>query len=148
MTTTQDTSRWTPITKPGGIYCSPGCGFNCTKENHDEAQRLGAALAERMGPGWKAHVWENGMWHYAVNFDWDGPAVRLHHGYEPGKARDGHREGIDEYTCYLNTQPQFIGKSTDPRQAFELALAQLDEHTAVLNEAVTRLRATCKALST
>lgn len=138
--TTDHEKRWTPITRPGGIYCSPGCGFNCTKADHDEAQRKGAELAQRMGQGWKPSVWENCMWHYGARFDIDGIEVSMSHGHPWGQARLPHREGVDEYTCYLNTQPQFIARSTDPRKAFELALEQLERHVAGLSEVARTLR--------
>lgn len=139
MNTDHD-KRWTPITRPGGIYCSPGCGFNCAKEDHDEAQRKGAELAQRLGQGWEPVVWENCMWHYAARVTWDGPEVRLTHGYEPGKAREGHREGIDDYTCHLNTNPQFIGRSTDPSKAFQDAIEKMERHIAGLGEVARTLR--------
>lgn len=130
---------WKPVLRQDGTYCSPRCGFKCTKANHDEAQRKGEELAKRMGQGWRARVWENGMWHYSAVLDIDGVGVSVHHGYEPGKARDGHREGIDEYTCYLNTNPQFIGRDTDPCKAFAKARHLLAAHIANLRDIEARL---------
>lgn len=134
-------TRDTPIERAGGIYCSAGCGCGCTKAQYDEAQRKAESLAERMGGGWAPDVWENCMWHYALQADIDGVDVRLHHGYAPGKAREGHREGIDEYKCFINTSPQFIGKSTDPKGALKDALDQLMAHVLGLSGVAQALQA-------
>lgn len=48
----------------GAIYCAPACGAKCTWEKYQHAKRAGRELAERLGPGWKAHVWENMGWHW------------------------------------------------------------------------------------
>lgn len=145
MTATDNTKRWTPITKPGGIYCSPGCGCNCTKANHDQAQRLGAALAERMGPGWRADVWENGRWHYAAILDIsDKEHIRIHNGARWPTFE--HIEGQDKYSVYLNTRPQFITEHTDPHVALDAAIDALREHIESLQAAHNRvIQATRKA---
>lgn len=130
---------WTPVRRQDGTYCSPRCGGKCTKAAHDEAQRKGKDLAKRMGRGWRARIWENCMWHYSVVFDIDGVEVSIHHGHEPGKAREAHREGVDEYTCYLNTTPQFITKDADPREAFSQARQMLAAHIANLREVEAQL---------
>lgn len=65
----EDPRRWIPIRRrsaKGTIYCSPGCGFNCTQVMHDKAQADAAKLVEMIGPGWTTRVWENMGWHYSV----------------------------------------------------------------------------------
>jgi hypothetical protein len=57
--------RWIPVLK-GDTYCSPACGGGCTKAEFDEATSKAEELATRMGPGWKAHVWENLGWYWEV----------------------------------------------------------------------------------
>lgn len=82
---------WTPRRR-GNIYCSPLCGFKCTRAAYDRAKKRGATLAKRLGPGWVPVVWENMGWHYRVEkglFE-----VRQ---YDDGRV-----------TVYLQTCPQFI----------------------------------------
>lgn len=130
---------WTPVPRRDGTYCSPRCGFKCTKAAHDEAWRKGKELAKRLGRGWSARIWENCMWHYRADFNIDGVDISVHHGNEPGKAQDGHREGIDEYTCYLNTNPQFIARDIDPCKAFDKARQLLAAHLADLREVEAKI---------
>ena len=132
--TTDHTKRWTPITRPGGIYCSPGCGSNCTKADHDEAQRKGAELAQRLGPGWKADVWENCRWHYAAVLELgEDQHIRVHHGKTHPSQE--HIEGQDKYSAYLNVRPQFIASDTDPVRAVHAATEAMREHIEQLNAA-------------
>lgn len=127
----KDTERWTPVLKPGGIYCSPRCGNKCTKANHDAAQAKAKALAERMGPDWEPRVWENGRWHYSA--DHKTQKCSIHPGREYPSWE--HVEGQNEYSVYLNTNPQFITRHTDPREALALALGHLDQHASALRAA-------------
>jgi hypothetical protein len=50
----------------GNTYCAPFCGHGCTIAEHAAAVRGGAALASRLGEGWKPRVWENLGWHYSA----------------------------------------------------------------------------------
>jgi hypothetical protein len=58
---------WTPVRR-GKIYCSPGCGGDCTAAAHRTAGKSGHALAallsEVFGGRWTFRVWENLGWHY------------------------------------------------------------------------------------
>lgn len=131
MKASETNHGWAPVLRPDGTFCSPRCGCRCTKEQHDQAQRLGAGLAARMGPGWQPHVWENGHWWYAAMLTQGDLEVRVHHGYPYGKGRELHRDGIDEYTVLLNAKPQFTSKHIDPLVALRQAL---DEYDAFLKD--------------
>jgi hypothetical protein len=63
VTATYTKRDWTPVLN-GESYCSPACGYPCTKAMHDAALEKAAKLAATLGPGWKADVWENLGWHY------------------------------------------------------------------------------------
>lgn len=148
MSTTKNAKRWNPISRPDGTYCSPGCGCGCTKKDHDRAQSLGKALSERMGPGWKPFVWENGGWHYSANLQInDSKNIQIHpECIYPSKE---HIEGTSKYTVYLNTNPQFVTKHIDPHAALEEAANALREHANELQAAHSRLtQATRKIEST
>jgi len=44
--------------------CAKWCGRGCTEAEYQRAVRAGAALAARLGKGWKPVVWENLGWHH------------------------------------------------------------------------------------
>lgn len=48
----------------GDIYCSPGCGFNCTHKAYLRALSAADAIVEHMGPMWEPYVWENCGWNF------------------------------------------------------------------------------------
>lgn len=48
----------------GERYCSPRCGFGCSRAGFDRATDEARLLATRLGGAWKPEVWENGGWHY------------------------------------------------------------------------------------
>jgi hypothetical protein len=131
---------WTPRLQDNGrVYCSPACGMKCTKERHDAAQLAAAALAKRMGPDWVPRVWENGLWHYSAVHK--TAPINIHPSARRWEERRDHEEGVDEYSVYLNTNPQFITRGTDPNQALLEAVAQLDDHIGGLQAtwyAITR----------
>lgn len=52
--------------RSGPLYCSPACGGKCTWAAYTRANASAAALAKRLGIGWKPRVWENLGWHYEV----------------------------------------------------------------------------------
>jgi hypothetical protein len=56
---------WTPVRK-GDKYCAPACGAGCTFEAYRTAQIKAKELAERLGPDWVPHVWENMNWYYCA----------------------------------------------------------------------------------
>lgn len=57
---------WKPVRR-GATYCSLACGYGCTHaaflEAHEEAKKTIATLKTK---GWKAKVWENIGWHWAL----------------------------------------------------------------------------------
>ncbi len=57
---------WTPVLK-GLIYCSPRCGYSCTKAAYDKAVHDARELGLKLGHGWVTRVWENCGWHYAAH---------------------------------------------------------------------------------
>lgn len=74
---------WKPIRK-GGIYCAPACGGGCKWDAYQKARRDAAALAKKLGPGWKPRLNENLGWHWSV-FKSDIEITR----YEDGLYRVG-----------------------------------------------------------
>lgn len=46
--------------------CAKWCGRGCTHAEYEAARAGATALAKRLGPGWKANVWENLGWHYSA----------------------------------------------------------------------------------
>lgn len=112
-------------------YCSPACGGGryCRKEWYDTAVREAAALAERMGPGWKPNVWENLGWHYDVangigRITVDGNPVR-------------------SYTAWINAGVsasggkgfpiQFIQSASDPEEAWGLVVQEARTFVSRIN---------------
>lgn len=56
---------WT-TRRSGEIYCAPACGGGCLWSAYLGAKAGAAKLVKELGVGWKAYVWENLGWHYAV----------------------------------------------------------------------------------
>lgn len=56
---------WKPR-RNGRIYCAPACGHGCTYAAYQRAVKAAQRLADRLGKGWKPHVWENLGWHYSA----------------------------------------------------------------------------------
>lgn len=56
---------WKPRLR-GEVFCSSACGSNCKRAEYEWCKAQAAALAKRMGKGWKPRVWENMGWHYEV----------------------------------------------------------------------------------
>jgi hypothetical protein len=69
---------WKPERK-GDIYCSPGCGRGCTRQEYLNAGNRGSAMAATLGPGWTYKVWENLGWHYKAVSECDRITVHLSH---------------------------------------------------------------------
>lgn len=97
---------WNPVLK-GDIYCSPACGFKCTKAGHDEAVRLADEMIDELGDGWEPDVWENCRWNYAAKHKKQD--IRIH----PNKY-----DTVDSYTCFYNGPVQKLGRGSTPTEAY------------------------------
>lgn len=58
----------TPVRR-GKIYCSPSCGFHCTKVGYDKAYRASVTLVMLLkGSGWLGEVWESQLdWRFKAS---------------------------------------------------------------------------------
>jgi hypothetical protein len=127
MTMTREVPKtfWKPRRKGknGEIFCSPGCGGDCTRKDWELAHKRAKALAKRLGKGWKPRVWENGAWHYSVV----SPCDRLN--VYPKK--------YGSYSAYLNKAGsgggRWVGHGTTPRKAIKDAVRQGMEAKAELD---------------
>lgn len=64
----EEAKRWAPVRR-GRIYCSPGCGFDCTYAEYKKQCEIANTLAARLGgsaEGWEPRVWDNLGWHHEV----------------------------------------------------------------------------------
>ncbi|MEB7891012.1 hypothetical protein NGK36_17215 [Hafnia alvei] len=102
--------RWVPVLR-GKIYCSPACGFGCTKEQYDRAMVAAESLARRLGEGWMAKVWENGSWNYS--------AVNHVACIKPPFSAGG------QYLCIIRTNSNITTTDLDPIKAYQKALSFL-----------------------
>ncbi len=99
---------WKPV-RNGEKYCSPACGHDCTHVSFEAATKNAAALVERLGPGWKPHVWENVGWYFRATKN--GCNV--------------HYFGFRNYWAVLNFgNRQFHATGTTPKKAIQTALDQ------------------------
>jgi len=55
-----------PVEGADGTYCSPRCGWGCTRAQHDLAVAKGREISERMGAGWEYEVSEKYGWNCRV----------------------------------------------------------------------------------
>lgn len=117
----------------GAIYCSPWCGFKCTKEAHDRAVRNAQELADQLGEPWKPRVWENGDWHYSAKCGESQVHVRREGGYWASIM-----VGVDEATRTGGIQ--YIGEGETPIEAVMDALKRIERARNDLNEAIHKFR--------
>lgn len=130
---------WKPK-RDGDIYCAPACGGGCTYTKFQLASTRAAALCERLGPGWREHVFENLGWHYKVK----SLCGRIHvHEYwrtdkKPGLIERIARMVPDHYTVFLNLDGgdggQWTASADTPEEAIHLALAQAIDQRDAINE--------------
>ena len=118
---------WKPVLRAGGIYCSTACGGGCTKAAYDSAVKQAAALAKKMGKGWKTHVHENLGWWWTV---YKGKPVGV---YGVGFLEINPMSG-GVYSAWVQTSPQFIVHHKNPKTALRMAVKAFDEYLASLNE--------------
>ena len=126
--------RWTPVLN-GKTFCSPACGFKCTKAAFDAATDGARSLVNQLGSGWEPRVWENLGWHFeatrrgatvAVNDDGKyKAAIRFH--MEPrtelcvSETRDTAREAVEAVVENLNGRVAILR-----RALLSLSLAPLE----------------------
>lgn len=119
---------WKPRRR-GSIYCSPGCGgeaeWGCTWAKYQQAIRKAKALAAKLGPGWKANVWENMGWHYAAISSCR--RVKVHpgafRGYHAFVGRDTSPGG--EWVAYDKTPKRAVEAACRMAQGELLKMSQL-----------------------
>ncbi len=108
-----------PVLK-GAIYCSPWCGFKCTKAAYDDAKRSAGELRDYLGSKrWKPRVWENMGWHYEVT---NGFLAVMPSGMD-------YRAEITIGNVLhdgVNGVPQFFAKHRDARRAVADAMSRFD----------------------
>jgi hypothetical protein len=109
------TSNWVPVQLPGGVYCSPSCGFGCTRADYDRAIKESAELADRMGSGWMPRVWENGAWHYEVTKGVASISPMTNRNVS-GPYR------IDGYLVMFNSVHQVVARAKTPEDALGFAV--------------------------
>ena len=134
--------RWKPQRR-GAKYCSPACGFGCTWAAYQQALKEGAALAKRLGKGWKTRTWErgsrssrSGTWYWSVK---DSTGVL-----------DMHQTGKKKYTLYVErvvgTSGNFVVEGTTPEKAVAAALLRVGEESEYMRVLFDQLEASCKDL--
>lgn len=104
--------RWTPVLC-GEIFCSPACGFNCTKHDFDLAASKAAALVSQLANGWQPRVWENCGWHFEA-------------------VKRGATVSIDDESCVSESR-------ACPVQAVEAVIKNINDRVAVLRRALLSL---------
>ncbi len=121
-----------PAIRRGDLYCADWCGCGCTWAEYNQACNEAAALAKRLGSGWKPRVWENGGWHYEV--------IRGVCEVKPSRRRlGGDLWTVDGYTAWIQTRPQYISERRDApeealREAMLLMKAAFDQLAQSFNE--------------
>lgn len=108
---------WKPR-RHGDVFCSPRCGGGCTYAAYERACAEGAALAAKMGQGWKREVWENLGWHYKVSKG----CAHIHPTIRHGTRGKGWK--VVGYTCYFNSAHQYLAHSRSPHAALRKAIKQ------------------------
>ncbi|NRF83817.1 hypothetical protein HQ619_07740 [Burkholderia gladioli] len=126
---------WTPRLT-GKIYCSPACGFGCTKDDFDRASALAYAFATNLGSGWQAHVWENGGWHWEVT---KGAAILR-------PTHDG-RFHAEIRFMFNDTHETLIRETRrDAREAVQAVIDTLDQKVRVLKRAIVSMSLSSAAI--
>lgn len=107
---------WNPVLN-GDTYCSPSCGRKCKKSAYDKALVDASKLVLTMGLGWSYKVWENCDWHYRVYKENVSIDIEIYYNKQ-----------TDDYTCYFNSNPQFITGHKDPKIAYEMAIEKVNSY--------------------
>lgn len=119
---------WTPKLV-GETFCSPNCGWRCTKADFDAATSLAQSIVAALGAGWEPHVWENLGWH--------GDAKR-------GESRvsllpDGRYAATVSLSKANAALANVTATSDSPGTALAAAVDELESRVAVLQRALTAL---------
>ena len=124
------------LQRRGAKYCSPACGFGCTWKAYQQALKEGAALAKRLGKGWKAHTRENGTWYWFV-MDSTG-SLELHQ----------YRKRLFRVYVwrFVGTSSNFVVEGTTPEKAVAAALLRVGEESEYMRVLRGELEASCKDL--
>lgn len=130
--------RTTPVLD-GLTYCSPRCGFRCTRRAFDRATTEAAHLAHRLGPDWTPRVWENCGWHYEVSM-LDG-LVEVKPDLAVGGGTISGNWKVEGYSCWIQMDPQFIERARTPEDAINKAKSRLYVYMARAELLHSKLRA-------
>jgi hypothetical protein len=116
------------LSDDGKVFCSPWCGFKCTKAAHDRAVLEADLLCKALGPGWTPEVWENTGWNYAAHMG--GAKVTPN---KNGSTLAG-TYTVTGYTGWCNFgEKQTIERGATPREAIDAAKKAMDAVIAVLS---------------
>ena len=108
---------WNPVEKSDGTFCSTACGNKCTKSAYNKAVSDGSKLVLTMGIDWSVIIWENCDWYYRVVKKLSNTSAEIYY-----------KKNSDDYACYIQSNPQFIGKNKDPQIAYKEACGLFLEH--------------------
>jgi hypothetical protein len=111
----EDTGR-TPRDLGGGVYCSPRCGYKCTRVGHDRALNEARMMASRLGEGWEGSVWENCGWHAQAKKG----VARVTQRVTGSKIAATYT--VIGYTAWIEGSKQFIADAETPEDAFGFAV--------------------------
>lgn len=118
--------EWAPVLK-GEIYCSPRCGMNCKKADHDKAHAAAAACCAILGAGWEPRVWENWGWNWSA--DKAGCSIRRSHpDRDPNYSLMWNLPALRSEGKFASV-PQIILSGPDPLEL--LGLARQDARTFI-----------------
>lgn len=126
--------RWVPILQAGGVFCSPACGFKCTRTAYDAAHQKATVLAAKLektyGGEWSIRVWENMGWYYNVSCG----VLVVHpyqHGTKPPSGGTVFFNGVHQFVTDYRSDPRNgIVKVVDRATRFAMQLQ--DEVAEVL----------------
>lgn len=141
--------KHTPIRR-GEIYCSPACGRNCTKAQHELAMMRGEMLADRMNQqqgGWKdwqCHVWENSPgWCYDIRRPVSGgnTGTSTHTQCDISECRNADGTIRSYWANIIVNGKQFHCTAETPEEAINQCMAELKAFHASFIENFYKFRA-------
>lgn len=120
---------WTPVEKSDGTFCGLACGAKCTKAAYDKALSDAGKLVLMMGFGWGYTIWENCQWCYNVYKEDVSIGISIHY-----------NRHSTNYTCYFNSNPQFVTTNSNPQLAYQEALELFNTHIESLKNIQKELK--------